>query len=902
MNQDLSADTSLSHYRIVAKLGAGGMGEVYRARDERLGRDVAIKVLPADFAKDEDRLRRFEQEARATSALNHPNILTIYDIGRHQESPFLVAELLEGEELRAALQEGAIPARKAVDYARQIVAGLSAAHERGIVHRDLKPENLFVTTDGRVKILDFGLAKQRPAPLAAGASSEVATQRALTDPGVILGTVQYMSPEQVRGEAVDHRSDIFSFGLILYEMLSGVRPFQRETTVETMTAILKDDPPELGEAKARISPQLEKLVRRCLEKKAERRFQTASDLGFALDSLSTPSDSLPAAQPLPQADKAASSARVRQGRWLVIGGVLLAVLATAATAFLIGRSWTGSSAPAAVRRVTLPMSPPLALGKYCPLGIGRTAIALSPDGSLLVYVGEQNGKSQLFARPLDSFEARPLPGTEGAYAPFFSPDGRHIAFFAANALQKVALAGGQPVTLCEARTAHGGAWGADDTILFTDAEGARLVRVPASGGEPSLVLTEEGQLATNWGFSNPEFLPDGDTALVTLWRTPNPDNYQIAALSLKTGKFHIVVEGGVNARYLSTGHLVYARSATLIAAPFDVRTATVTGAGVTLIENVRSEEWGSVQFVLTRDGTLVYVSGGPAWIGKLAWVDRKGTATPVAAPARTYQNFSLSPDGQRIALEISEATRDIYLFEFARGSLIRFTNDGNSSYPRWTPDGKAVTFSRQKTGGADVISKSIDSGSEAMFMSQETGDVHSWSPDGKTLVFMQMTPETSLDLWMKSGDQPPRPWLKTRFRELLAVFSPDGKYVAYTSDESGQYEIYVRPVSGEGAMWQVSTEGGEESLWSKDGRELFFRNGPKWMVAEVTTAPQFKAGPPRLLFEGPYRNVPGVSYDVAADGRFLMLEEYHKQPPPTQLQVVLNWSEEVTRRVPAGSK
>ena len=897
MSETLSPNTTLGHYSIVCKIGAGGMGEVYRARDTRLNREVAIKLLPAAFARDADRLRRFEQEARATSALNHPNILTIYDIGTHEGAPFIVAELLEGEELRELLNDGPLPTRKALDYAQQVALGLAAAHEKAIVHRDLKPENLFVTHDGRVKILDFGLAKLKPQRNEV-VSSEIETQRQITDPGTVMGTVGYMSPEQVRGQDADHRSDIFSFGSILYEMLSGQRAFRRETMAETMTAILREDPPELSEASIQISPQLEKIVRRCLEKRPERRFQTASDLGFALEGLSTPSDSRQAS-PL---DTPSALPRVRRWTWLVAAGALLVVLALAVAAFLIGRSWSGSGVPAALRRVAIPLTTPLALGKYCPLGIGRRAIALSPDSLVLVYAGEQNGKSQLFVRPLDSFEARPIPGTEGAYSPFFSPDGRWIAFFAANTLQKVSLEGGQPVILCEARTPHGGAWGPDDTILFADAEGGKLVRISASGGEPKTVLTNGDLEAGNWGLSNPEFLPDGDTALLTVWRSYNPDNYRIAAVSLKTGKLRIVMEGGADAHYLSTGHLVYARSATLIAAPFDVRTATVTGPGVTLIENVRSEEWGAVQFTIARDGTLLYVAGGPAWIGKLVWADRTGATTPIGAPPRAYGNFSVSPDGQRVALELSEATRDIYLFEFARGGLIRFTNDGDNGCPHWTPDGKQVTFWRRKSGGFDVVSKAIDSGSEAIFMSRQTGEMQSWSPDGKTLVFMQLAPETSLDLWTKSGDQPPRPWLATRFRELLATYSRDGKYVAYVSDESGQYEIYVRPASGEGAKWQVSSEGGEEPLWSRDGRELFYRNGPKWMAAEVTTEPQFKVGTPHMLFEGPYLNVPGVSYDVAADGRFLMLEENYKQPATMQLQLILNWSEEVKRRVPARSK
>jgi eukaryotic-like serine/threonine-protein kinase len=888
---------TLAHYSIVCKIGAGGMGEVYRARDTRLNREVAIKLLPAAFARDTDRLRRFEQEARATSALNHPNILTIYDIGTHEGGPFIVAELLEGEELRDLLNDGPLPARKALDYAQQVALGLAAAHEKGIVHRDLKPENLFVTNDGRVKILDFGLAKlklQRNEVV----SSEIETQKQITDPGTVMGTVGYMSPEQVRGQDADHRSDIFSFGSILYEMLSGQRAFRRETMAETMTAILKEDPPELSETSTNIAPSLERIVRRCLEKKPERRFQTASDLGFAIESLSTPSDTRAASQ----LDRTAALPRVRRGRWLVAAGAIFSVLVLAVGAFLIGRSHSEPGVPVAVRRMSISLATPLALGKYCPLGVGRTAIALSPDGSLLVYAGEQNGRSQLFARPLDSFDARPIPGTEGAYAPFFSPDGHWIAFFAANTLQKVSLQGGQPVTLCESRIAQGGAWGPDDTIIFSEGEGSKLVRIPASGGEVKTIVTPAEFGPASWGFSAPEFLPDGDTVLVTDWRTNNPDYYRIAALSLKTNKFHIVVEGGVDGHYLSTGHLIYARGATLIAAPFDIRTATVTGPGVTLVENVRSEEWGSVQFGLAHNGTLVYVPGGPAWIGNLVWVDRTGASTPISAPPHAYQEFALSPDGQRIALDISEATRDIHLFEFARGGLIRFTNAGANECPRWTPDGKQVTFLRLNGQDADVISKSIESGAEEKLMTGAYRDPESWSPDGSILAYMENTSDGSLDLGLRRRDRPPEPWLKTRFREWGAAFSRDGKYLAYVSDESGQYEVYVRPASGEGAKWQLSSEGGEEPLWSKNGRELFYRNGPKWMAVAVTTEPQFKASTPHMLFEGPYLNVPGVSYDVAADGRFLMLEENYKQPATLQLQVILNWSEEVKRRVPAGIK
>ncbi len=587
-------------------------------------------------------------------------------------------------------------------------------------------------------------------------------------------------------------------------------------------------------------------------------------------------------------------------RWFAAFGALLAI---ALTAFLIGRGWGRSSTEtAATRRVSIPISIPLALGRYCPLGIGRTAIALSPDGSMLVYAGEKDGASRLMARQMDSFEDRPIPGTERAYAPFFSPDGRSLAFFANNELKRLSLDGGQPVTLCEARNAHGGAWGPDGTIVFADAEGGKLVRIPASGGQPTPALRREGLATSIWGFGSPEILPDGDTVIATFWDSPNPDKYKIGAFSLRSGAARILIDGGMNPRYLPTGHLVYSRSATLIAAPFDARQGKITGPEATLVENVRSEEWGSVQYALANDGTLVYVSGGPAWIGGPVWVDRDGTKTPLTAPPRSYKNLSLSPDGRRLAVEISEASQDIYIYEFERGVLTRFTNEGDNGYPRWTPDGTAVTFSRYTASGIDIVSKSIDSGSEMVLFSGEVGDMQSWSPDGNDLLFLQVSQETGLDLWSKADSHPPSPWLVTPFREMEAEFSPDGRYVVYVSDESGQYEVYVRPASGQAGKWAVSTAGGEEPLWSKDGRELFYRDGQKWMAVEVSTIPQFKAGSPRMLFEGPYLNVRGVSYDVAADGRFLLLEENFKQPPTMQLNVVFNWSDEVKRRVVSGGK
>ncbi|MFN0122026.1 MAG: protein kinase domain-containing protein, partial [Blastocatellia bacterium] len=484
----LTTGTKLGSYEILSPLGAGGMGEVYKARDTRLDREVAIKVLPADFANDSDRLRRFEQEARATSALNHPNILTVYDVGQHEGAPYIVAELLDGEELRAQLDQGALPVRKAIEYAQQIAAGLAAAHEKGITHRDLKPENVFVTRDGRLKILDFGLAKLR-APRNETAGSEVATRKQITDPGAVMGTVAYMSPEQAEGKDADHRSDIFSFGLILYEMLAGRRAFAGDSAAALISAILRDDPPELSEANTKISPGLDKLVRHCLEKKPEMRFQSARDLGFALGTLTMPSGSR-----LETATAVAAvteSSPVSTARWF--GNARLWMITTAV--LLLGLLLV---LPFAVK--VLRLSPPAA-----PVGVRfaitapekATAIEapeLSPDGRHLVFVARTESRSSLWLRPLGSLTAQPLPGTEGvAGSPFWSPDSRLLGFAAGGELRKLDLAGGAPQTLCKLPTGpsatFGGTWNRDGVILFSG--GAGIYRVPATGGEPALALRSD---------------------------------------------------------------------------------------------------------------------------------------------------------------------------------------------------------------------------------------------------------------------------------------------------------------------------------------------------------------------------------------------------------------------------
>jgi serine/threonine protein kinase len=770
MNQALEANSSLSHYRIVARLGAGGMGEVYRARDARLDRDVAIKVLPASVATDPERLTRFELEAKATGALNHPNILTVYDIGSYEGAPYIVAELLEGEELRTQLAEGALAVRRSVDYAQQIAAGLAVAHEKGITNRDLKPENLFVTKDGRVKILDFGLAKLKPSGNAL-TGSEVATHKQITSPGTVLRTVSYMSPEQVRGEAVDHRSDIFSFGVILYEMLTGRQAFRRETTAETMTAILKAEPEEVTEVNSKAPPQLVRVVKTCLAKNPEERFQSAHDLRLQLQWIAESSSQAELRVPI-QARHRISERVI----WAAAGFALAAIAASILFWAPTGHSESPLSASRPVKRVTikLPDAEPLALAKFGPLGIGRTAVALSPDGSLLVYVAERNGKSQLYLRALDQFDARPIPGTEGAYSPFFSPDGRSLGFFAESKLKRVSLEGGEPVTLCEARIPHGASWGPDGTIVFADSEGYNLSRVSGSGSRSETLSVAEDRAFY------PEFLPGGKAVLFSIKGFHNPDYGQVALLALAPGERGVILEGGTNPRYAASGHIVFARAGAILAAPFDLSRLEVTGPAVTLVEGIRIEEWGAAQFALSPEGTLVYVSGGPAWMGKLTWVDHQGVSKPLAAAAQAYGPVTLSPDGQRLAVTIVGARSDVWVYELMRGTFTRLTMERSNYRPVWTPDGRRILYLRINSANqSQIVWQLADGSGDAEALT--TSDYPWWpatiSPDGKLLVFQQNDPDTGVDLsnLPLEGDRQPYPWLRTKFHEWGAAFSRDGR-------------------------------------------------------------------------------------------------------------------------------
>ncbi len=885
------AGSRLGVYEISALLGAGGMGEVYRAKDTRLDREVAIKVLPADFATDADRLRRFEQEARATSALNHPNILTVYDIGTHEGQPYIVAELLEGEELRAQMEDGAIAPKKAIEYAQQIASGLAAAHAKGITHRDLKPENLFVTKDERVKILDFGLAKLRPQP-AISAGSEVQTQKKITDPGTVMGTVGYMSPEQVRGQDVDHRSDIFSFGLILYEMLSGQRPFTGESMADVMSAILKEEPPELSESNAKISPALDRIVRRCLEKKPERRFQSASDLGFALEALSTPSSSganrTEAAQAL-----AASTARLSGWRehlgWLVAAALLLTTLAFAWAYF--------RRAPAESRAnyTYLPWPASVSTENGSP--------AFSPDGRRIAFTALTEGTSHIWLYSLDAPEPVRVPGTEGARWPFWSPDSRHLGFFSGGKLKRIEAAGGTPEILCDAPAGYGGTWSSAGVILFAPNQNSNvgLHQVSDRGGVPKQVTRLDGaRLETH--HNSPRFLPDG-RHFVFFARSAQLENIGIKLGSLDQSQTSFLLRSDTNAEYSTAGYLIFMRGEKILAQRFDAEAQSLRGDPVTLAkQGNRTLTAFYSPLSVCEDKWLIYQSAGNPNT-QLVWFDRSGKQLSLVGTPGYYRWLNLSPNGTQALLERFEPQKvgnDIWSFDLARETFDRLTADSSANvFPLWLPDGKQISFGSNREGFNAIWRKGVNGNDdkEELVVKDEARTIaqKDWSNDGKYLVYTKTGEKTGSDLWLLplSGDRQPKPYLTTQFAEFWGKVSPDGHWLAYQSNESGRFEIYVQAFPEPGRKVIVSKGGGTLPRWRRDGRELYYvAPDDKLMAVPVAPGANFGTGTPVPLFDvGSYgRRNNRYVYDVSADGQKILLLRPLEDATTRPLTVVQHWT------------
>src|SRR2546425_798602 len=880
----IDAGKTIAQYAIVSKIGEGGMGEVWRARDTKLGRDVAIKVLPAAFSENSERLRRFEQEAQAAGALNHPNILVIFHIGTHQSAPYIASELLEGETLRERMAGAALPQRKALDYALQIARGLAAAHEKGIVHRDIKPDNVFITGDGRVKILDFGLAKLTGASDGIQPQSEVPTRRVDTDPGTVVGTMGYMSPEQLKGQPADHRSDIFSFGAILYEMLSGKRAFRGDSMAETMSAILREDPPDLSETNKTVSPALERVVHHCLEKNPAERFHSARDLAFAIESLS--GSATISGQTATMPTITTESRAFGLSRWFgnarvawIVAAVLVVSLLAAVGLLYFNRSEANTRAT----RLSFNPPPELAFNDTLP-----DAAVISPDGQKIAFTATSaDGKNMLYVRNLDSPEAKVLPGSDHALEPFWSPDSRSIAFGSQGKLKRSDLAGGgNAQVLCDAARLVGGTWNKNGIIVFTPDYRTALLQVSAQGGEPKpVVMKFDGQAAESHRY--PCFLPDGRHFLFR--REPKG----IWAGSLDSPETKQVLAEVTPFVYAQPGWLVFVRNDALVAQAFDAARIALSGEPIPIITGQKNTT--TLRFSVSDNDVLIW-QGQWERDYQLVWFDRDGKQTgTVDAPMKVNvgEDLRISPDGKRLVVKRNQ---NLWVVELEKGTALRITSTF-SQIPVWSPDGSSLAYS-EGTSGLTV--KAANGSGDARGLLPGANFSAAWSPDGRFIIFTRRGEKTRFDMWVLPtfGDRKEYQLLNSPFDEQTLALSPDGRWLAYSSDETGNYEIYVQSFSADGKLGadkkRVSTNGGRYPVWRRDGSELLFvaADGQMMSSAVKTGATEFEFAAPKPLFKT--RMLAWTTnfheYDVSPDGqRFLIgtLIGEPTAPPPT---VILNWT------------
>jgi serine/threonine-protein kinase len=888
------------------------MGEVYRAKDTKLGRDVALKILPASFTNDPERVARFRREAQVLASLNHPHIAQIHGLEEASGTQFLVLELVDGDTLDKRIARGPIPVDEALGIAKQIAEALEAAHEKSIIHRDLKPANIALTKDGSVKVLDFGLAKavEGTAPGSdLSMSPTITTPAMMTGVGVILGTAAYMSPEQAKGFPADHRSDIFSFGVVLHEMLTGRRPFQGETVAEIVASVLVRDA-DLAGLPADVNPRLAELLRRCFEKHPKKRWQAIGDLGVELQAISA-------------APHVVGSASVQQRFWrrafLIISGVFVGIVVTGIAV------WSLKPSPVAPHLVRFTITPSGAL----PLPTGSRGtqspyrdIVLSPDGKRVIYnvatAGAGVDDPQLWVRALDQLDGVKLPGIVGNLSgfPFMSPDGQWIAYVWGGELRKVSIFGGPPIPLCRVpgnqSGFRGGSWGPDNRIIFaSDDTATGLLSVPAGGGEAS-VLTKPDRGHGEQDHLFPWILPDGRAALFTIVTGGSIETAAIAALDLKTGQQKVLVRGGTAAQYVDSGYLVYASAGSLRAVRFNPARLEVLSDPVPVVESVLTKPDGAAEFSVSRDGTLVYIPGGvqPFTQRELVWVDRQGREEPLSAPPRTYALPRLSPDGTRVALDVRDQEFDIWVWDLVRGTLRRLTSDpGLDVSPVWTPDSHGILFSSVRGGGMPNMYRQAADGTGATEALPQLSDglvLTSIAPDGTRAVGMPPTGTGPTSIMVMTFGEKPHvdPLLQTKFVTRNPEIAPDGRWVAYESNESGRAQVYVRPFPNvETGSWQVSTQGGTKPVWAPSGRELFYIDADGYLTGvPVQIVTTFIAGNPARMLQTRYFSAgTGRSYDVSRDGqKFLMIKDAtaNSSNPPPSMVIVLNWVDELKTKLP----
>ncbi len=877
---------NIAHYTIIEKIGEGGMGEVYRATDTKLNRDVALKVLPEAFAHDPHRMGRFQREAEVLASLNHPNIAGIHGLEQEGSTHAIAMELVEGETLAVRIKKGAIPLEEALKIALQIAEALEAAHEKGIIHRDLKPANVIFTSEGTAKVLDFGLAKAMEPATSSDADlsqSPTLTMQA-TQAGIILGTAAYMSPEQARGEAADNRPDVWSLGVVLFEMLSGAQVFDAGTVSDVLAHVLAREP-EWSKLPSDCPNVIRRLIQRCLSKDRSRRLAAASEVIVTIEDYLDD----PAAGEIQQQPAAVATRTVLQQsrHWGTTALFAVAFLA------LLWRPWQQPPEPPQPTRMTLQI--PVALSS-----VRGASVVLSPDERLIVSA---TSEPALHFRRIDQSEGARLSGTGRARSPFFSPDGKWIAFATNSALKKVSINGGAPLELCEVNNFRGGTWGEDGTIVFSPGRGQPLYRVSDAGGvTEAITALEEGERSHRW----PDFLPGAKAVLMTVQTSTSFEDARIEVVTLSDGQRKVIYQGGYSARYVPTGHLVFLHEGTLFGAPFDPDRLELLGQPAPVLEDVMGnfDNRGNGQFAFSRQGSLIYQTGTVTQSGRsLVWVDREGSITPWETEAAAYRAPRFSPDGRRLATTINDGTQgDIWIQDLVRGTRSRLTFD-DAFFPVWNPDGTEILFSSARSGQANIYRKRSDGTGEAERLTEsENGPfATSISADGRYLAFFTGGAE---DLWTLTLEEGAKPelFLQSEFSESQGAFSPDGRWMAYLSNESGRSEIYVRPFPKGSGKWQISTQGGVHPIWSSTGDELFyFWQDTMYVVSYQAEAEAFRVQSPEPLFSGTFEAMGfNRGYDLGPDGkRFVMLQqEARAESEPSKVILIQNWFEELKRKVP----
>jgi serine/threonine protein kinase len=894
----LSSGSQLGPYQIVSPLGAGGMGEVYRATDARLRREVAIKVVPETTAADPNRMARFAREAQFLAALNHPNIASIYGFEESPTMLALVLELVEGPTLAQRVAQGPLPLEDALPVIRQITEALEYAHDRGIIHRDLKPANIKIKADGTVKVLDFGLAKALSDDTSATDISNSPTlTAAATKAGLILGTAAYMSPEQARGKVVDRRADIWSFGAVVFEIFTGTVAFKGETISDTLAAVIRGEP-DWTLLPSNVPIEIQQLIRRCLDKEARSRLQSIGEARIAIENASAGRGSsiigaLPDSTPkFPRENRTVK----------ILAGSALAVLLVAGgflAASLFRRGGSNYASP-----IRFAITPPTGTSLS---SLGQRTLAISPDGSRIAISASTADGPHLYIREMNSAASVPVPGAEGATNPMFSPDGKWLAFFAGGKLKKISLDGGRSVTIADnIAIPNGISWGADHNIYFSPSLGSAILRVSDEGGKPEPVTklqADKGEL----GHISPSILPGNKTLLFTVFSGGSVDDGTLVAQKIGSEDRKVIIAKGFDAHFFAPNHLLYMRAGDLMVVEFDPDKLSVSGAPAAAAQDVLMHPGsGSAQYDISNNGTLVYVNAGKqATENNLVLAEHDAKPQPFPVKANIYESPRFSPDGKILALTVRLPDADIWIYDIERGALRRITfAPGEDELPVWSPDGKRIAFASNGRQQAFMIAVDGSGQEEPLMKNESHFHLQSWSPDGKLIAYERLGTSGQYEIWMlpMEGDRKPYAYLVSQFRVNQPAFSIDGHWLAYTSNESGRAEVYVQRFPGPGEKIQVSTDGGSNPMWSRDGKQLVYENAGTLWATEVMVSP-FRVGKSRVLYQGDiWNDAAGPNYTLAPGGKRLVVVERVKDPDGGNLKVVLNWNQELQSLAGSNSK